>query len=112
MNKRNFMFLALLGIMAFHGHGEVRAQDASRWLNVDVNQQNRAPRRAAFFAFENLDKAQIFEKKSSANYLSIEGTWKFHFIKDYNKRPVTFKNLKSFDKSEMKDSVALTKVAF
>ena len=33
MNKRNFMFLALLGIMAFHGHGEVRAQDASRWLN-------------------------------------------------------------------------------
>lgn len=112
MNKRNFMFQALLGIMAFHGHGEVRAQDASRWLNVDVNQQNCAPRRAAFFAFENLDKAQIFEKKSSANNLSIEGTWKFHFIKDYNKRPVTFKNLKSFDKSEMKDSVALTKVAF
>ena len=93
MNKRNFMFLALLGIMAFHGHGEVRAQDASRWHNVDVNQQNRAPRRAAFFAFENLDKAQIFEKKSSANYLSIEGTWKFHFIKDYNKRPVTCNKL-------------------
>ena len=76
-----------------HGHGEVRAQDASRWLNVDVNQQNCVPRRAAFFAFENLDKAQIFEKKSSANYLSIEGTWKFHFIKDYNKRPVTCNKL-------------------
>ena len=40
-----------------------------------------------------LDKAQIFEKKSSASYLSIEGTWKFHFIKDYNKRPVTCNKL-------------------
>ena len=76
-----------------NGHGEVRAQDASRWHNVDVNQQNRAPRRAAFFAFENQDKAQAFEKKSSASYLSIEGTWKFHFIKDYNKRPVTCNKL-------------------
>ena len=55
--------------------------------------QNCIPRRAAFFAFENLDKAQIFEKKSSASYLSIEGTWKFHFIKDYNKRPVTCNKL-------------------
>ena len=43
MNKRNFMFLALLGAMVLNGHGEVRAQDASRWHNVDVNQQNRAP---------------------------------------------------------------------
>ncbi len=63
MNKRNFMFLALLGSMVLYGHGEVRAQDASRWHNVDVNQQNRAPRRAAFFAFENLDKAQAFERE-------------------------------------------------
>ena len=26
MNKRNFMFLALLGAMVLNGHGEVRAQ--------------------------------------------------------------------------------------
>ena len=66
MNKRNFMLLAQLGAMVLNEHGEVRAQDASRWHNVDVNQQNRAPRRAAFFAFENQDKAQAFEKKNSA----------------------------------------------
>ena len=102
MNKRNFMFLALLGAMVFNGHGEVRAQDASRWHNVDVNQQNRAPRRAAFFAFENQDKAQAFEKKNSANYLSMEGTWKFNFVKDYNKRPVNF-FAANFDDSQWKD---------
>ena len=102
MNKRNFMFLALLGVMVLNGHGEVRAQDASRWHNVDVNQQNRAPRRAAFFAFENQDKAQAFEKKNSANYLSMEGTWKFNFVKDYNKRPVNF-FAANFDDSQWKD---------
>ena len=102
MSKRNFMFLALLGSMVLYGHGEVRAQDASRWHNVDVNQQNRAPRRAAFFAFENQDKAQAFEKKNSANYLSIEGTWKFNFVKDYNKRPANF-FAANYDDSQWKD---------
>lgn len=102
MNKRNFMFLALLGSMVLYGHGEVRAQDASRWHNVDVNQQNRAPRRAAFFAFENQDKAQAFEKKKSVNYLSMEGTWKFNFVKDYNKRPANF-FAANFDDSQWKD---------
>ena len=102
MNKRNFMFLVLLGAMVLNGHGEVRAQDANRWHNVDVNQQNRAPRRAAFFAFENQDKAQAFEKKNSANYLSMEGTWKFNFVKDYNKRPVNF-FAANFDDSQWKD---------
>ena len=102
MSKRNFMFLVLLGAMVLNGHGEVRAQDASRWHNVDVNQQNRAPRRAAFFAFENQDKAQAFEKKNSANYLSMEGTWKFNFVKDYNKRPVNF-FAANFDDSQWKD---------
>ena len=102
MSKRNFMFLALLGAMFLNGHGEVRAQDASRWHNVDVNQQNRAPRRAAFFAFENQDKAQAFEKKNSANYLSMEGTWKFNFVKDYNKRPANF-FAANYDDSQWKD---------
>lgn len=102
MNKRNFMFLALLGSMVLYGHGEVRAQDASRWHNVDVNQQNRAPRRAAFFAFENQDKAQAFEKKNSANYLSMEGMWKFNFVKDHNKRPANF-FAANFDDSQWKD---------
>ena len=90
MNKKQIMFFALLGAMAFNGHGVARAQDASRWHNVDVNQQNREPRRAAFFAYESMDKAQGFDKKQSANYLSMEGTWKFHFVKDYNKRPDRF----------------------
>ena len=78
------------------------AQSESRWQNVNINQQNREPRRANFFAFESLDKAQSFDKKKSANYLSMEGMWKFNFVKDHNKRPANFFALK-YDDSLWKD---------
>ena len=78
------------------------AQSESRWQNVNINQQNRQPRRANFFAFESLDKAQSFDKKKSANYLSMEGMWKFNFVKDHNKRPANFFALK-YDDSQWKD---------
>ena len=78
------------------------AQSESRWQNVNINQQNREPRRANFFAFESLDKAQSFDKKKSVNYLSMEGMWKFNFVKDHNKRPANFFALK-YDDSQWKD---------
>lgn len=78
------------------------AQSESRWQNVNINQQNREPRRANFFAFENLEKAQSFDKKKSANYLSMEGMWKFNFVKDHNKRPANFFAMK-YDDSQWKD---------
>lgn len=78
------------------------AQSESRWQNVNINQQNREPRRANFFVFENLEKAQSFDKKKSANYLSMEGMWKFNFVKDHNKRPANFFALK-YDDSQWKD---------
>ncbi len=80
----------------------VAAQSESRWQNVNINQQNREPRRASFFAYENLDKAQNFDKKKSANYLSMEGMWKFNFVKDHNKRPDKFFAVK-YDDSQWKD---------
>lgn len=79
-----------------------QAQSESRWQNVNINQQNREPRRANFFAFENLEKAQSFDKKKSANYLSMEGMWKFNFVKDHNKRPANFFALR-YDDSQWKD---------
>lgn len=80
----------------------VAAQSESRWQNVNINQQNREPRRASFFAYENLDQAQNFDKKKSANYLSMEGMWKFNFVKDHNKRPANFFAVK-YDDSQWKD---------
>ena len=80
----------------------VAAQSELRWHNVDINQQNREPRRAVFFAYESMDKAQSFDKKNSANYLSMEGMWKFNFVKDHNKRPANF-FAANYDDSNWKD---------
>ena len=80
----------------------VAAQSESRWQNVNINQQNREPRRASFFAYENLDKAQYFDMMKSANILSMEGMWKFNFVKDHNKRPANFFAVK-YDDSQWKD---------
>ena len=49
------------------------------WCDPSVNQQNREPRRADFFAFENIDKAKG-DKSASARYQSMEGMWKFCFV--------------------------------
>ena len=101
MNIRTIANVSLCLAMLSISSGAL-AQSESRWQNVNINQQNREPRRANFFAFENLEKAQSFDKKKSANYLSMEGMWKFNFVKDHNKRPANFFALK-YDDSQWKD---------
>ena len=59
------------------------------WCNPSVNQQNREPRRADFFAFESIEKAQG-DKSASARYQSMEGLWKFCFVKNHQDAPKDF----------------------
>lgn len=87
--KQRIIYLAVTCALALSGQGTM-AQNPARWQNVDMNQQNREARRASYFAYESMDKALSFDKKNSANYLSMEGMWKFNFVKDYNKRPLDF----------------------
>ena len=56
------------------------------WCDPSVNQQNREPRRADFFAFENIDKAKG-DKSASGRYLSMEGLWRFCFVKNHQDAP-------------------------
>ena len=101
MNIKTFVNISLSLALLSLSQG-VAAQNESRWHNVDINQQNREPRRASFFAYESLGKAQSFDKKQSAYYLSMEGMWKFNFVKDHNKRPLNFFKA-NYDDSKWKD---------
>ena len=101
MTKRGLIYISFLAL-SLTNYVPATAQNETRWHNVDVNQQNREPRRASFFAYEDLGKAQGFDKKQSSNYLSMEGTWKFNFVKDHNKRPLNFFKV-NFDDSQWKD---------
>ena len=85
--------LSLMSVLAF-------AQP--KWMNPNVNQENRAPSRSTFFAYESTDlalqaarpyeeaKDDTWGKSASTRYLSIEGKWKFNFATDHDKAPVGF----------------------
>ena len=80
----------------------VYAQKTPVWKDPAVNQVNREARRAHFFAFEDADKAKVNDKTKSGRYLSMEGKWKFNFVKDHNLAPKDFFSLK-FDDSKWVD---------
>ena len=69
MSIRNIANVSLCLALLSVGNG-VAAQNESRWHNVDINQQNRVPRRAAFFAYETLDKAQSFGERKYVFFIS------------------------------------------
>ncbi|MCI6117712.1 MAG: DUF4981 domain-containing protein [Prevotella sp.] len=86
MNKKLFVTL-FVGCLAA---GELSAQKAMAWNTPDFNQQNREQRRDNFFAFENEALAEKGDKKASSRYLSMEGMWKFNFVKNHYDRPADF----------------------
>ncbi|MFB6454266.1 glycoside hydrolase family 2 TIM barrel-domain containing protein [Chitinophaga sp. Hz27] len=56
----------------------------------EVVSVNRMPMRASAFAYENQSLAQQREKEKSANFLSLNGSWKFNWVQDPRKRPQDF----------------------
>ena len=88
-----------LTCLAWMGAG---AQKQPAWLDPNVNQQNREERRADFFAFENEELARQNDKMKSGRYLSMEGKWKFCFVKDHQDAPKDFFALK-YDDSKWVD---------
>ncbi|HEY9169486.1 MAG TPA: glycoside hydrolase family 2 TIM barrel-domain containing protein [Lutibacter sp.] len=65
-------------------------------FNHKIFEENKLPPRATFFGTESIN---IIEKENSNRFLSLNGDWKFHFVKDPKQRPTTFQNT-SFDDSD------------
>ena len=66
------------------------AQTFQEWRNPEINAVNRAPMHTNYFAFENADAAKKANKKQSTNYMTLNGTWKFNWVKDADSRPTDF----------------------
>jgi len=60
-----------------------------------IFEENKLAPRATFFGTES---SEIIEKEASNRFLSLNGAWKFHFVKDPKQRPTTFQNT-AFDDS-------------
>ena len=80
--------LLLLAAMATQADDKV-----PEWRNPQANQQNRESRRANFFAFENERLARVGDKSRSKRYLSMEGMWRFSFVKNHQDAPAGFYQL-------------------
>lgn len=68
----------------------VSAQSFTEWQDPRVNEVNRAPMHASYFAYESFEKAEAADRKVSSNYLSLNGKWKFFWTKDSDTRPTGF----------------------
>ena len=93
--RLKYLIFTLLPLSAF------AADKTPVWMDPLVNQQNREPRRADFFAFEGLDVAKG-DKSASSRYLSMEGMWKFNFVNNHQDAPKDFYALK-YDDSQWTD---------
>ena len=62
----------------------------TEWHDTYVNNVNRFPIRTSFFAYETRDAALKADRKASANYLSIEGDWRFNWVANADQRPTDF----------------------
>ena len=62
----------------------------NEWQDPKVNEVNRAPMHTNYFAFESAEDALTGDKTNSANYLSINGTWRFFWVKNSDARPTDF----------------------
>ena len=76
------------------------AQNAKEyWLNPEVNRVNCEAPRSSFFAYESPELAMNADKTASSRYLSLEGMWKFKFVKDHQNRPANFYEINYDDAS-------------
>lgn len=84
MNERRLLaaFL-LLSNMIF-------AQLPAELQNPGIVSLNRLPMRNSAFGFESLEKAKQYDREKSANFFSLNGSWKFNWVQDPNQRPQNF----------------------
>ncbi len=58
------------------------------WLDPQVNFVNRAPMHTNYFAFSADDESGC--KEQSENYMTLNGTWKFNWVRNADERPMDF----------------------
>ena len=92
----------LLSIACLAAFQSFAADKTPVWRDPNVNQVNREQRHAYFFAFESEELAKQGDKTKSSRYLSMEGMWKFNFVKNHQDAPKDFFGLK-YDDSKWVD---------
>lgn len=88
MKYKLLTIFILFNISTFAQNGE--------WEDPEISEVNRAPMHADYFAYESENVAKQGCKDVSDNFMTLNGHWKFCWVKDSNLRPRSFYR-KDFD---------------
>ena len=84
MKKQILFYIAIWGWIA------IQAQDFSEWKNPEVNSVNRSAMHTDYFAYASVDEARTGIKEHSKNFMSLNGLWKFNWVRNADERPTDF----------------------
>lgn len=100
MNVKNLpIFIALFSLISWSNH--LMAQPAE-WEDPHINAVNKEPARASFMGYQSDAAAIENDYLKSPWYFSLNGTWRFHWVDQPEKRPVDFYR-EDYDISEWDD---------
>ena len=83
---RKYLSLGLAALLSLSAN----AQTFTEWHDAGVNAVNRAPMHTDYFAYESPELAARGERESSAYYMSLNGLWKFNWVRHADARPTGF----------------------
>lgn len=78
-----------LAALSFASNG-VYAQTFKEWRDPEVNQVNRAPMHTNYFAYGSKEEAAQSQRDKSDLFMSLNGKWKFNWVKNADQRPTDF----------------------
>ena len=92
--KKHFL-TGLFAVLAMTAN----TQSFTEWQDSEVNAVNRAPMHTNYFAYESVDAATQGCKEASSNFMSLNGMWKFNWVRNADARPTDFWKTNFNDKS-------------
>ena len=76
--------------LAVLGLATTQAQTFNEWKDSEVNAVNRAAMHANYFAYASAEEARTGIKEQSDNFMTLNGTWKFNWVRNADERPTDF----------------------
>lgn len=71
-------------------YGQVIAPTGKEWESPELIAYNKELPRATFYSFESVESARKVLPENSRYWMSLDGTWKFHWSPNPEERPANF----------------------
>jgi len=67
-----------------------KVDGVKHWENPQIVSINKEPSHSTFISFNDIESAKKLNRKESPNYVTLNGVWKFNWVKKPADRPVKF----------------------